>query len=84
MNPWEKIYGARRRAIDRRLLASMEREIAQAERAQASRTAAAPDPVSMTPNEPKPAHEPPGAFQARIAAAFGRPLTPPARSPTYK
>jgi hypothetical protein len=84
MNAWEKIYGARRRATDRRLLASMEREIAQAERAQASRTVAEPNSVVPTPNEPKPVHEPPGAFQARIAAAFGRPLTPPARSPTYK
>ena len=83
-NSWDKIYAAKRRAIDRRLLASMEREIAQAERAQASRTAIAPDPVPMTPNEPKPAHEPPEASQARIAAAFGRPLTESARSPTYK
>ena len=73
VNAWEKVFGARRRAIDRRLLASMEREIAQAERAQASRTAVDPNPVSIAPNEPKPACEPPGAFQARIAAAFGRP-----------
>jgi hypothetical protein len=32
MSPWDKIYGARRRAIDRRLLASMEREIAAMEK----------------------------------------------------
>jgi hypothetical protein len=62
----------------------MEKELAQAERAQASRTAAEPNPVLTTPDEPKPAPEPPEAFRKRIAAAFGRPLTPPARSPTYK
>jgi hypothetical protein len=36
MNLWAKLYAAKRRATDRALLASMEREIAQAEKAAAA------------------------------------------------
>ena len=75
MSAWQKMFGSRRAAIDRALLASMEREIAQAERAQASRTAVEPDPVPITPKAPKAVHEPPEALRGHIAAAFGRPLT---------
>jgi hypothetical protein len=32
-NTWEKLYGAKRRAIDRKLLAALERDIANEERA---------------------------------------------------
>jgi hypothetical protein len=43
VNLWNTIHGARRRAIDRALLASMEREIAQAEKA-----AAKPPAIDLT------------------------------------
>ena len=59
VNLWNTIHGARRRAIDRALLASMEREIANEERLRAKQAAAAETPEQR---------------RQRIAAAFGRPL----------
>lgn len=61
MNAWEKIYGASRRAKDRALLASVEREIAQAERIAAK--FAKDNPAPCVDDEER----------ARIARAFGRP-----------
>jgi acyl dehydratase len=61
MNFWEKTYGASRRRKDRALLASVEREIAQAERAAAKALKDNPAPV-VSDEE-----------RARIARAFGRP-----------
>ena len=61
MNAWERIYGARRRALDRALLASVEREIAQTERAAAAEAKKNPAPVI---NDEE---------RTRIARAFGRP-----------
>ena len=65
MSPWEKVFGARRRAIDRRLLASMERELAQA--------------VSRAKDQPwnpdtAPVHQITEEQRQRIARAFGRPV----------
>ena len=61
MNMWQKVYGARRRAIDRKLLASIEREIAQAEKIAAK--AARDNPAPCVSDEER----------FRIARAFGRP-----------
>jgi hypothetical protein len=61
MNFWEKTYGASRRRKDRALLASIEREIAQAERLAAR--AAKDNPAPVVSDEER----------ARIARAFGRP-----------
>ena len=61
MNAWEKIYGARRRAIDRKLLAAMEREIANEEKLRAKEQTYNPAPC-IDDEE-----------RARIARAFGRP-----------
>lgn len=60
VNLWSTIHGARRRAIDRALLASMEREIAAMEK----RTVHS----SVKPLDGD------GDERARIARAFGRPL----------
>jgi hypothetical protein len=62
MNAWEKIYGARRRAIHRKLLASLEREIAQAERIPPRRRKMVPRPALMTKN----AFASPAPLAARI------------------
>ncbi len=61
MNTWEKLYGAARRRKDRALLASLEREIAQAERAAAK--FAKENPAPCVSDEER----------FRIARAFGRP-----------
>lgn len=61
LNLWEKMYGASRRAKDRALLASVEREIAQAERAAAK--FAKENPAPCISDEER----------IRIARAFGRP-----------
>ena len=61
LNLWEKMYGAKRRASDRALLASVEREIAQAERAAAK--FAKENPAPCVSDEER----------FRIARAFGRP-----------
>ena len=61
MNAWEKTFGAIRRANDRKLLAAMEKEIAQAERAAAK--FAKENPAPCVSDEER----------VRIARAFGRP-----------
>ena len=61
MNFWERQFGARRRATDRKLLAAMEREITQAERAATAEAKKNPAPV-ISDEE-----------RVRIARAFGRP-----------
>ena len=60
-NYWQKMFGASRRAKDRALLASVEREIAQAERAAAAE--AKKNPAPCVSDEER----------FRIARAFGRP-----------
>ena len=65
INLWQKMYGARRRAIDRKLLASLERDIADGERI--ARKAAASQADDM------PMHQITEEQRRRIAAAFGRP-----------
>ena len=60
-NNWLSLFGARRAASDRKLLAAMEREIAQAERAAAKFAKENPAPV-ISDEE-----------RFRIARAFGRP-----------
>ena len=60
-NQWSILFGASRRAKDRALLAAMEREIAQAERAAAKFAKENPAPV-ISDEE-----------RFRIARAFGRP-----------
>ena len=64
-NLWQKMYGARRRAIDRKLLASLERDIADGERIARKMTAAQADAM--------PVHQITEEQRRRIAAAFGRP-----------
>ena len=59
-NQWEKLYGAERRRKDRALLASVEREIAEAERAAAK--FAKENPAPCVSEEER----------VRIARAFGR------------
>ena len=61
MNMWEKLHGASRRRKDRALLAALEREIAQAERAAAK--FAKENPAPCVSDEER----------FRIARAFGRP-----------
>ena len=61
MNTWEKMFGSSRRRKDRALLASLEREIAQAERIAAK--AAKDNPAPCVSDEER----------FRIARAFGRP-----------
>ena len=61
MSLWAKLYARKRAAIDRALLASMEREIANEERLRAKQAAA---DMKETPEERR----------VRIARAFGRPL----------
>ena len=60
-NLWQKTFGAKRRASDRALLASLEREIAQAEKAAAAEAKKHPAPC-VSDEE-----------RFRIARAFGRP-----------
>ena len=60
-NFWQQTFGAKRRASDRALLASVERELAQAERAAAKFAKENPAPV-ISDEE-----------RFRIARAFGRP-----------
>lgn len=63
-NFWQKMYGAKRRAIDRKLLASLERDIADGERIARKMTATEADAM--------PAHQITEDQRRRIAAAFGR------------
>ena len=62
-NTWQRMFGARRRASDRALLASLEREIANEEKLRASgrQKAAIELPTDKTEE------------RERIARAFGRP-----------
>ena len=60
-NHWQKTFGVMRRMSDRTLLASVEREIAQAERAAAK--FAKENPAPCVSDEER----------VRIARAFGRP-----------
>jgi hypothetical protein len=63
INDWEKTYGARRRAIDKKLLAEAERQIDQEERAALILNAVNPLPPVDRDEARK-----------RIALAFGRTL----------
>jgi hypothetical protein len=63
MNDWERKHSARRRTIDKKLLAELERQIAKEERA-----------IVLDSVNPTPQVDRDGASQ-RIARAFGRPLT---------
>jgi hypothetical protein len=66
-NHWQKLHGARRRAIDRKILAEAEAAIAL-EEARSSHTAKNETPPSAT------ACEAPDEERQRIARAFGRPV----------
>ena len=61
-NTWQRMFGARRRATDRALLAALEREIANEEKLRASPRA----PIDIPPAELNEAEK------RRIARAFGR------------
>jgi hypothetical protein len=69
INEWEKAFGARRRAIDKALLAECERQITRAERS----VPCANNPITRDTTAA-------GSFvnrdetRRRIALAFGRPL----------
>jgi hypothetical protein len=60
-NQWETLFGASRRAKDKALLQSLEREIANEEKARAAEAKANPAPCVDAEE------------RARIARAFGRP-----------
>jgi hypothetical protein len=62
-NHWEQRYGASRRALDKKLLSDLERQIAGEERAV---IAGAINPIPPVDRD---------AERRRIAFAFGRPLT---------
>lgn len=70
-NDWQKRFGAKRRAIDKAILAECERQIALEERR--GDGAGGPKADSRSPTPPKPGT---AASEARnaIARAFGRPL----------
>jgi hypothetical protein len=89
-NFWEKTFGAARRRSDRALLASMERDLEQAERAEAlARKIAAqkmglikdPDGKRLPDDLWKQAE---AEAKERIARAFGRPLDSQPRSPIFE
>ena len=60
-NYWQQMFGAKRRATDKALLAAMEREIANEEKLRAAEAKKHPAPV-ISDEE-----------RIRIARAFGRP-----------
>jgi hypothetical protein len=79
INEWEKTYGARRRAIDRKLLAEVERQITAQERATLAQDARLTSTLRQSPKTPE--HNPTPAStpstldeiaRNRIAKAFGR------------
>ena len=67
-NTWATMFGAKRRASDRALLASLEREIVEAERAAKAREKAGQ--TRYPKDEPAPCVS--DEERARIARAFGR------------
>jgi hypothetical protein len=66
---WEQRFGARRRALDRALLAECERQIAAQERAKAPQDCR---PAAQTPETPERAFWLASEARGRIARAFGR------------
>lgn len=64
-NTWQRMFGAKRRATDRALLAALEREITAEEKLRANPRQAAP--IDIPPAELNEAEK------RRIARAFGRP-----------
>jgi hypothetical protein len=69
---WEQRFGARRRAIDRKILAEAEREISAQERATLPPDARLTTKAIQTPPDPARLDQ---AARTAIALAFGRPLT---------
>ena len=63
-NEWERLYGAKRRAIDRALLAECERAIALEEKSGVSNPKTETPPSAAVSDDPR----------AAIARAFGRPV----------
>jgi hypothetical protein len=78
-NEWEKAFGARRRAIDRALLAECEKQIAAQEHARAPQDGLLAPNIRQSPkpkeHTPTPATNPrtlDATARAAIARAFGR------------
>ena len=71
-NLWSTMFAARRRAIDRALLASLEREIANEEKLRANPAYQA-DVAKMKRWTQEVINEQTDAERKRIARAFGRP-----------
>jgi hypothetical protein len=69
---WEQRFGARRRAIDRALLAECERQITAQERAKAPQDCRFDPPAAQTPETPERAFWLASEARSRIARAFGR------------
>jgi hypothetical protein len=69
---WEQRFGARRRAIDRALLAECERQTAAQERAKAPQDCRFDPPATQTPETPERASWLDQMARHRIARAFGR------------
>ena len=72
INGWEKTFGARRRAIDRALLAECERQIAAQERAKTPQDGRWTSEAAQAPKNPEQASWLASEARDRIARAFGR------------
>jgi hypothetical protein len=71
-NQWEKTYGARRRAIDKALLAEAERQITAQEHATLAQDDRLASEASQAPKTPERASWLNEDARQRVAKAFGR------------
>jgi hypothetical protein len=71
-NGWEAKFGARRRAIDRELLAEVERQITAQERATLAQNGRLASEATQTPKAIELASSLNSDQRTRIARAFGR------------
>jgi hypothetical protein len=72
INNWEKTFGARRRAIDKALLAECERQIAAQKHARSPQDGRWTSEAAQTPKTPERASWLASEARDRIAKAFGR------------
>jgi hypothetical protein len=72
INEWEKTYGARRRAIDKALLAEVERQISAQEHARSPQDGRWNSETAQAPKPPEQASWLASEARNRIAKAFGR------------
>jgi hypothetical protein len=72
IDEWEKTFGARRRAIDKALLAECERQIAAQEHARSPQDGRWTSEAAQAPKNPEQASWLASEARDRIAKAFGR------------